>query len=618
MRSDTIATIAPLYGPSPIGGAAAGVGTSGAGLSSALGVVTHGNGAAPGSDIHSSRDGQREISPLTGAGPGSTAADPGGCKAPPRLLGLIPRPPVRLSEEERFRELDLLVRDYDAIIAGLREGKKAYEAFFTQIATGVRQAVLHKSDEIRQLERERAALHASAVTQQDTALEQWARQSEDQLLQSVRLLGQATLLLLKKVALCQEGINRLAEDQELQRHVLSQLVGQLENHRRAYTLQQRIDRVVHEVAQMAEVALNFEQYMRDHFGPLQGLLEQVVKADASLHRAVVEIEEITRQMLQQGPMPWLGSNTLDQRLLHFLTTSTLKRERLVEVLERIARQDGTEAALDVELATRGSALISVLEALDNIDLLIDVRLTPLVSMPLPAVHVSEPVPVPENLWVNSLGMAFVLIPAGTFTMGSEDDGPAHQVTISQPFSLGRYAVTQAQWRTIMRKNPSRFQGEDHPVENVSWEDVQEFIRWLNAREGGKRYRLPTEAEWEYAARAGAMTTYSFGADESQLGAYAWYVVNSGGTTHPVGQLRPNAWGLYDMHGNVWEWVQDWYGAYAAGSVTDPQGPLTGSGRVHRGGAWGTAARSCRVSVRDNTAPRSRLASLGFRLLRTVL
>src|SRR5574341_1128144 len=198
-----------------------------------------------------------------------------GLKPQPPLLGLIPRTPLTLSAEERWRELDLLVRDYDAIMAGLREGKAAYEVFFTQIASGVRHAVLRKSDEIRQLERERAALQASAVAQHDTALEQWARQSEGQLQQSVRLLGQATLLLLKKVALCQEGINRLAQDQELQRAVLAQLMGQLENHRRAYTLQKRIDRVVREVAQMAEVALNFEQYMRDHFGPLQGLLEQV-------------------------------------------------------------------------------------------------------------------------------------------------------------------------------------------------------------------------------------------------------------------------------------------------------------------------------------------------------
>ena len=540
-----------------------------------------------------------------------------GIKPQPPLLGFIPRTPVTLSEEERWRELDLLVRDYDAIIAGLREGKAAYEVFFTQIATGVRQAVLRKSDEIRQLERERAALQASAVTQHDTALEQWARQSEGQLQQSVRLLGQATLLLLKKVALCQEGINRLAEDQELQRAVLAQLVGQLENHRRAYTLQKRIDRVVREVAQMAEVALNFEQYMRDHFGPLQGLLEQAVQADASLHRAVVEIEEITRQMLRQGTVPWLGSETLDQRMLHFLTTSTLKRERLVEVLERLERQDGTEESWDIALATSGATALSVIEALDNIGLLIDVRLAPLLPEPLPAARVSGPLPMSETLWVNSLGMEFVLIPAGTFPMGSEDERPVHQVTISQPFYLGRYTVTQAQWVAVMRKSPSTFQGEHHPVESVSWEEVQECIRWLDAREGGKWYRLPTEAEWEYAARAGSVTLYSFGDDAGQLGKYAWYTANAGGTTHPVGQLRLNAWGLYDMHGNVWEWVQDWYRAYTAGAAIDPQGPSLGPGRVMRGGGWVSGAESCGSACRAHGIPDHRHDSLGFRLLRTI-
>jgi len=540
-----------------------------------------------------------------------------GVKSQPRLLGLIPRAPVMLSEEERFHELDLLVRDYDAIIAGLQEGKEAYEAFFAQLATGVQQAVRRKSDEIRQLERERAALQASAMTQQDTALEQWARQSAEQLRQSVYLLGQATLLLLKKVALCREGTNRLAADQELQRQVLSQLVGQLENHRRAYTLQKRIDRVVHEVAQMAAVALNFEQYMRDHFGPLQGLLEQVVKADASLHKAVAEIEELTRQMLRQGTVLEPGCDTLDQRLLHFLTTSTLKRERLAEVLERIAREDGTEEALDVELAASGSTATSVLEALDNITLLIEVRLAPLVPDPA-FTPVPGPLPASEKLWVNSIDMEFVLIPAGTFAMGSEDERPIHQVTISQPFYLGRCAVTQIQWVAIMGKNPSKFQGGNRPVENVSWEDVQEFIGKLNAREGGKPYRLPTEAEWEYAARAGSTTTYSFGDDEEQLGEYAWYAANAGGTTHPVGQRRPNAWGVCDTHGNVWEWVQDWYGAYPAGSVTDPPGPSSGSSRVIRGGSWSADAGYCRASVRDLNASSRRVDYLGFRLLRTIL
>lgn len=562
----------------------------------------------------------------------------GGTRPQSRLWGLIPRAPVTLSEEERFCELGLLVLDYDAIIAGLQEGKEAYEAFFEQLATGVQQAVMHKSVEICQLEQERAALYESAVAQQDTALEQWAMQGEGQLLQSVRLLGQATLLLLKKVALCREGIHRLAEDQELQRQVLSQLVGQLENHRRAYTLQKRIDRVVHEVAQMAEVALNFEQYMRDHFGPLQGLLEQVVKADESLHKAVAEIEEITRQMLRQGTVPWFGSDALDQRMLHFLTTSTLKRERLVEVLERVERQDGTAEVLDVELATSGSTAISVFEALENIQLLIDVRLTPLMPDPSPSTPVSGPLPASENLpstlvprtprsaplpgseklWVNSIGSEFVLIPAGVFIMGSKEERPIHQVTIRRQFSLGRYPVTQAQWAAVMGKNPSTFRGKHRPVENVSWDDVQEFIRRLNAGEGGEQYRLPTEAEWEYAARAGSTTTYSFGDDEGQVGEYAWYAANARGTTHPVGQLRPNAWGLYDMHGNVWEWVQDWYTTYPSEAVTDPRGPSLGSSKVRRGGSWFGTARNCGSANRNFAEPGDRLDRLGFRLLRMAL
>jgi len=164
-------------------------------------------------------------------------------------------------------------------------------------------------------------------------------------------------------------------------------------------------------------------------------------------------------------------------------------------------------------------------------------------------------------------MEFVLIPAGTFTMGSPDsdsnaydhEKPAHQVTISEPFYMGKYEVTQAQWKAVMGENPSRFKGDDHPVENVSWEDVQQFIQKLNAKEGKEACRLPTEAEWEYAARAGTTTIYSFGNNASQLGNYAWYDENSGNTTHPVGDKPPNPWGLYDMHGNVWEWVQDWYG-----------------------------------------------------------
>ena len=169
----------------------------------------------------------------------------------------------------------------------------------------------------------------------------------------------------------------------------------------------------------------------------------------------------------------------------------------------------------------------------------------------------------------------------------------------------------------MGNNPSRFQGDPNcPVEQVSWQDAQDFIQKLNAREGGTPYRLPTEAEWEYAARAGTTTAYCFGDDVSQLRAYAWYRDNSDGRTHPVGQLQPNAWGLYDMHGNVWEWVQDWYGAYAAETAVDPQGPAAGSDRVVRGGSWGSYAAYCRSAYRYRADPANRGGYLGVRLLRT--
>jgi formylglycine-generating enzyme required for sulfatase activity len=173
---------------------------------------------------------------------------------------------------------------------------------------------------------------------------------------------------------------------------------------------------------------------------------------------------------------------------------------------------------------------------------------------------------------------------------------------------------------VIGNNPGRFKGDaNRPVENVSWDDVQEFIRQLNAKEGGARYRLPTEAEWEYAARAGTTTHWSFGDNESQLGRYAWYNGNAGGQMHPVGQLQSNPWGLYDMHGNVREWVQDWYGQYVSGTAVDPAGPSSGSYRVNRGGSWYGLARCCQSADRNYGAPGGRFVGLGlgFRLLREV-
>jgi formylglycine-generating enzyme required for sulfatase activity len=238
---------------------------------------------------------------------------------------------------------------------------------------------------------------------------------------------------------------------------------------------------------------------------------------------------------------------------------------------------------------------------------------------------------------SALSMTFVKIPAGTFMMGSPDnepgreyyEGPEHQVTISKGFEMQTTEVTQSQWVSVMGSNRSHFTksencpGEfttinniplcpNNPVEMVSWNDAQGFISKLNAKADGYTYRLPTEAEWEYAARAGTTGAYA-----GDLDAMAWYEKNSGGMSHPVAKKQANAWRLFDMHGNVWEWTGDWFGYYSATSVTDPLGPRSGSHRVLRGGGWGITAQYCRSAVRyDGYSPGARFNFLGFRLLRT--
>ena len=225
------------------------------------------------------------------------------------------------------------------------------------------------------------------------------------------------------------------------------------------------------------------------------------------------------------------------------------------------------------------------------------------------------------------GIEFVWIPPGEFRMGSssrhalDNERPVTRVRISRGFWFGKYEVTQRQWQSVMRSNPSGFRncGGDCPVESVSWKDVQAFVGKLNEREGERKYRLPTEAEWEYAARAGTDTdTHAGDLTEPQgtdpvVDRVAWYGKNSGGRTHPVGGKAANQFGLHDMVGNVWEWVGDRYGEYPGGSLTDPAG--RGSDRVRRGGSWYNSAKYCRSANRYGDSPTDRYNTLGFRLLR---
>jgi len=234
-------------------------------------------------------------------------------------------------------------------------------------------------------------------------------------------------------------------------------------------------------------------------------------------------------------------------------------------------------------------------------------------------------------------MKMVLIPAGTFKMGSPEtedkrdtDEVQHDVTLTKPFYMGRTEVTQAQWEAVMGTRPWELQlyaqvNPEHAANYVSWTDCQEFLRRLNAKVRGGGFRLPTEAEWECACRAGSTTRFYYGDDPdcSQLGRYAWYSGNTffskgGNYPHAVGTKQPNDYGLYDMHGNVWEWCQDWYGEHARGRLTDPTGPGAGTSRMLRGGGWLMQAEYCRSASRNWSNPATRYGNRGFRCVRTVV
>ena len=234
--------------------------------------------------------------------------------------------------------------------------------------------------------------------------------------------------------------------------------------------------------------------------------------------------------------------------------------------------------------------------------------------------------------VPSINYKMVYIPPGTFMMGSPSSEPKrdgderqHKVTLTKGFYMGATEVTQGQWKNIMGSNPSGFKGDNRPVENVSWNDCQKFIRKLNRQEGRNKYRLPTEAQWEYACRAGTTTPFYTGNcistnQANYDGNYPMPGCSKGRyrkKTLTVASFSPNAWGLYDMHGNVWEWCEDCGGDYPSGHVTDPEGPSSGSTRVFRSGSWHNSAGTMRSANRNGYFPDTRGNDMGFRVVRCV-
>jgi len=232
-----------------------------------------------------------------------------------------------------------------------------------------------------------------------------------------------------------------------------------------------------------------------------------------------------------------------------------------------------------------------------------------VSLPSKQAAVNQPKPGP--LVTNSIAMKLAYIPPGEFTMGSpkseagrSGDEIQHKVTLTKGCYLGIHPVTQAQWKAVMGDSASRFKGDDLPIDEVLWSDAVTFCKKLSEKEG-RRYRLPTSAEWEYACRAVTTTAFNTGDDEAALKEAGWYGGNSDSKTHPVGQKKPNAWGLYDMHGNVWQWCQDDLIDYTSAAVTDPAGSANGSRHVMRGGDWRCSPQFCRSAKRFGSGPNFR-------------
>ena len=331
--------------------------------------------------------------------------------------------------------------------------------------------------------------------------------------------------------------------------------------------------------------------------------------------ALIQAVQDKQTVLQQLAVSSAGEEATAQSLKQAQEEVRRLREQLeqaaIDMAEQIETSKAREAELQQALAAQQELAESRLAMLKKVE--------GETAEPKPTETSDEPIDLQETL-VNSIGIELKLIPAGAFTMGQagdDSDETPHEVTLTKPFYMGVYEVTNAQWQRVMGSVPrNREDGDDLPVANVSWDDANEFCRRLSAlaeeKQAGRVYRLPTEAEWEYACRAGTRTQWSFGDDESRLGDYAWFHGNSSRKTHPVGTRKPNAWGLFDMHGNVWEWCSDWYGEYEKSAVHDPQGSSGGSSRVIRGGGWNITAGDCRSANRNGYVPSSPDDHLGFR------
>jgi formylglycine-generating enzyme required for sulfatase activity len=574
-----------------------------------------------------------------------------------------------LSFEERYQELNAIVQDYDSMVAMLKLHQSDYQRFFQDLAQEIREIITKNCQVIAEKEQKRAIKERQERDKPNPNSQSLAllANMKGQLFEITKSTGYAAVLMLKKLELMSKSLERIANDQETQRQFLASVLEEILSQKDLYELQLEINALQADTAKLVDIALNFDEYMKPFMGNFQTLLNNVAQVDQELSKAMGEINNIAR-LLESQQFGNLERDQESQRIAEFLITGELKKDRLQEALDSMDRVV-SGAEFDANLLATGRDL-SLEDCLANIREFVGDKLekmkviTEVVEWPA---EVDFSLSVTEDLkrimLPGGVALELIKIPVGSFMMGTDKtevkrlnqeystdwyncELPQHRVTL-QEFYLGKYPVTQEQYQAVMGNNPANFQDNPkNPVEQVSWQDAQAFCQKLKELTG-QDFCLPTEAEWEYACRAGTQTRYYFGDDESQLGDYTWYGDNSGKNpldsqklwsdqpdgskyleklqnngcqTHPVGQKKPNAWGLYDMHGNVWEWCEDlWHESYAEKPENiKNNGSIIWSDsnkkyRVLRGGSWDINPRYCRSANRGRNNLDNRINFYGFRV-----
>ncbi|GEM_PF-1326705 len=571
------------------------------------------------------------------------------------ILGLFAKE-EDLTIEEKFAQLEYLRKDYNGVIGSLQKHKNTYENFFIELTQELEQVVFKIGHQLLSDEIERQEL--IKISRSPDVIADLEHQKDD-LINDLVILGKYTLLMLKKIERLRYGIKKLAEDQEFQEKCLQKMVDDLVERKRLYDYYKKRQQTKNAIKEFGKATGKFEVTLSPVLGEVDKLINEASDLDQGLQYTVNDIKNLVSEMTKlEGGGLISSDEEINKNILQFLVVGEEKRSRLPDAIEEAKelnlKTDDIPFDLEIEETLDGfqSNLVQQLKewrlnfgydpspqilipATPNINQNIVVKQAP--STPQnyqsdpsesPLISTNNPQNFTEilsgkGLFSKSVELEMIYIPGGTFMMGSnesDNEKPIHQVTV-KPFYMGKYQVTQAQYQALMGKNPSHFSNAkkaplskggwgDHPVECVSWHDAIAFCEKLS-KETGKKYNLPSEAQWEYACRAilpspsgrgaGGEGKYYFGDDESKLKEYAWYNENSGNQTHPVGQLKPNNFGLYDMHGNVCEWcLDDWHSNYSGapndGSAWSIEKDFQYA--ILRGGAWCLLYDYCRSAFRN--------------------